>query len=329
MAMGIIFFAIEIFTNTLIDLKILQNPKSLIIKKTSNLLGGEYEDWRYFNMYKDITFETDPLLFWRPKANTGMFNSLGYRGKEPEIIDKNNLYKIIAYGDSNTLGSPETSWPEELNILIKKQFPNIEVYNAGVGGYTSYQGLQRFKEDIKKNKPNLVLINFGWNDPSPAIGKPDSLYGQELTGLQKILRSSKLFLVLQYYYYSNNKVIDDQAKNYIPRVSIEDYKKNINTFISIAKKNNIKIILLTRPINLPSIEDLKIKPITMWRLNVSKYNEALRELAKKNSILLIDWEKYYNLNKNLMDDECHLNSEGFHEAAENIYFTLINKNILK
>jgi lysophospholipase L1-like esterase len=36
--------------------------------------------------------------------------------------------------------------------------------NSGVGGNTTGQGLERFESDVAAHRPNLVLVEFGYND---------------------------------------------------------------------------------------------------------------------------------------------------------------------
>lgn len=46
----------------------------------------------------------------------------------------------------------------------KKQPINVTVYNAGVSGNTSAQGLKRFDSDVLAKEPSIVVVGFGMND---------------------------------------------------------------------------------------------------------------------------------------------------------------------
>lgn len=48
--------------------------------------------------------------------------------------------------------------------------------NAGVAGYSSYQGLLRFKQEVARYEPDLIFVSFGFNDLPPAIGEPDNYF---------------------------------------------------------------------------------------------------------------------------------------------------------
>jgi lysophospholipase L1-like esterase len=78
-------------------------------------------------------------------------------------------YVIVAFGNSITLSAEQTvkkRWCGILQELLNKKYSDKEyqVINAGVGGNTSREGLNRIENDVIAKKPNLVLIEFGGND---------------------------------------------------------------------------------------------------------------------------------------------------------------------
>lgn len=78
---------------------------------------------------------------------------------------------VVAFGDSITQAShqvPEARWPALLNQAIQLRFPEclITIINAGVGGNTTREGLQRIENDVLAHNANFVLAEFG-NDSTP------------------------------------------------------------------------------------------------------------------------------------------------------------------
>lgn len=75
---------------------------------------------------------------------------------------------IICLGDSLTAGDPHVEdgqWPTRLQWLLGRSQPeSSEVYNCGVAGNTSAQGLDRMEEAVMPLLPGRVLIAFGIND---------------------------------------------------------------------------------------------------------------------------------------------------------------------
>ncbi|MCB9897810.1 MAG: hypothetical protein H6825_07390 [Planctomycetes bacterium] len=120
----------------------------------------------------------DPLLFWslRPDAlgDDGLTrtNALGLRGPQVPAV-KGDEHRILVLGESTTFG-----WdvPEDAiyTTLLQKAFdarPSgrrpVRVVNAGVPGYTSFQGLQYLRARGLDLEPDTVVFVFGINDFLP------------------------------------------------------------------------------------------------------------------------------------------------------------------
>lgn len=83
---------------------------------------------------------------------------------------------LICFGDSITacFGFPEhVRWPSQLHASLEKGHPGqYEVYNRGIGGNTTTDGIARFKDHVAPLLPGIVLIEFGFNDasvPGPSL----------------------------------------------------------------------------------------------------------------------------------------------------------------
>jgi acyl-CoA thioesterase-1 len=73
---------------------------------------------------------------------------------------------IVAYGDSLSAGygaDPGKSYPDYLQKLIDQSKKSFKVYNAGVSGDTTTDGLQRLP-DVLAMKPQIVILELGGND---------------------------------------------------------------------------------------------------------------------------------------------------------------------
>ncbi|MBN2295590.1 MAG: SGNH/GDSL hydrolase family protein [Pirellulales bacterium] len=78
--------------------------------------------------------------------------------------------RVVAFGDSITgvyyhTGS-RRAWCDMLGIALQKAYPKakIQMFNAGISGHTSSQGLARIQRDVIDRKPHLVVVMFGMND---------------------------------------------------------------------------------------------------------------------------------------------------------------------
>ena len=76
---------------------------------------------------------------------------------------------IVAIGSSSTAGagasSPAKSYPSQLAVELKKQFPynSITVLNRGANGEEVADMLRRFDKAVVAAKPDLVLWQLGTN----------------------------------------------------------------------------------------------------------------------------------------------------------------------
>ena len=78
--------------------------------------------------------------------------------------------RIVCFGDSITgryyHSGGRRAWPEMLKMALNRLFPktDVTVFNAGISGNTSAQGLARMQTDVLARTPHLVVIMFGMND---------------------------------------------------------------------------------------------------------------------------------------------------------------------
>src|SRR5262245_3943003 len=85
--------------------------------------------------------------------------------------------KVVAFGDSTTAprDNIQQVYPARLPELLKAKGFQAEVINAGIGGshtgrasdtptYPKRHALDRFQSDVRNPHPDVVVIQFGWND---------------------------------------------------------------------------------------------------------------------------------------------------------------------
>ncbi len=75
---------------------------------------------------------------------------------------------ILCFGDSITHArsfAEGDRWPTILQYTLNHWRPDTyKVYNRGMGGHTTAQGLERVNEDVLPYLPGLLLVQFGFND---------------------------------------------------------------------------------------------------------------------------------------------------------------------
>lgn len=87
-----------------------------------------------------------------------------------KCIFKNPEIKILFFGDSiteaNDIFPAEHRYTLRTEIGLRSLFPgkNFIFINSGIGGTNSAYGRRRFKNDVLKHKPDIVIIIFVLND---------------------------------------------------------------------------------------------------------------------------------------------------------------------
>ncbi len=113
--------------------------------------------------------ERDVPLRWRYSPTDGR-NSLGLRNRElgPK---ETGTYRVLFLGDSLIWSGETTSgklYTEILEHRLNTRCPNnvnsVEVINAGIPGYTTYQELEFLKIYGIDMEPDLVMLGFVFND---------------------------------------------------------------------------------------------------------------------------------------------------------------------
>jgi len=283
----------------------LQLPIVTVMKQGS-------EDWRYAHIVADDKREPDPVLLWRSRP-VQPFTSQGFLGPEVEVPKPEGVFRVICYGDSNTEGGKQGAWPRFLQDDLREALgdggPRVEVLNAGTAGYSSYQGLMRFEQEVEEYEPDLVLVSFGWNDLPMSVDRPDRAYRPPvavIANLQRFLLRYSSYRLLMTRLRALRSPGPRRTRR--PRVSLPSYLDNMRQFARIARNNGAQVMLLTRP-HRATVENLEKR--RGWRRNVPVYNQALLSLAREEGLRVFDARKYMATHyPSQFVDECHFTKGG-------------------
>lgn len=124
----------------------------------------------------------DPDLFWRLIPNQTLppecypffgviSNGQGLREDHEIAIPKPpHEFRILFLGDSCTFGyglEHTDGFVDRLEKKLQSEAPcgwTVECINAGVPGYSLFQGLRFLETEGLRYQPDLVVVTFGWND---------------------------------------------------------------------------------------------------------------------------------------------------------------------
>ena len=278
--------------------------------------AGVAGDFREEHAFHDRNLVYDHDLIWRPLSGQfSPFNPQGFRGLPVQMPKPAGMTRIFALGDSNTFGwdvDEGVNWPAQLHGLLSAGGAPVEVINAGVWGYTSYQGLARFKELLAFD-PDIVLVSFGGND-AHQVRVTDADYVRSHDRIDRMTKSTRNLRVGQLAVagWDLIGVAAARSKALVPRVSLDDYRANLKQIIALGQARGITVVLLTRPFIGESNDPAS------WKTYAPQYNAATIAVANEAQVPLIDVFAAFHAREELFDDESHWGVEGHREGAQMI-----------
>ena len=277
--------------------------------------GTRTLDCAFKHLFQDAYFEYDPDRIWRPKPGTSVFNSQGFRGPGLPEEKAPGEVRIFALGDSNTIGwlpgglenLSGANWPESLQrLLVAPGQKQIRVVNAGVWGYSSFQGVAQLRH-VLAYRPDVVLLNFGGNDPHP-VAVPDSQFSTTL------FRSPLFRLRLVQLGRSTwDRVGGGEAAAATSfRVDLDEYRENLASMIRLCRDSGVECVLVTRPFIGESTDPL------CWKTYAPRYVAATIEASQENNVPLVDLHAFFKDKPQFFADESHFTKAGHDLAAKQI-----------
>jgi lysophospholipase L1-like esterase len=296
-------------------------------------------------------------MFRQEKTNSLRYLN-GTDGSREILIPKpENLIRINCLGASTTGNNLQYqgidySYPLELEKILHKQFPSleIEVNNCGIGGRTTAEILIDFVLTNIDTKPDVVIIYHGYNDLIPSL-TPDfqSDYSHARRNLGESYHLYRLSSILPYLPFKSYNfcltslllgsnvrftLLDSISRGKIDINSdfqgMHIYRRNLEHIINLCKANDIHIVLSTYCHFLYT--DIQNSPLhTKLRKGVIEENVIMKSLAEKHKIPLIDNFSLIPPDEKYFVDSIHFSHEGMNMLATNISIPVIEyieKNLL-
>ena len=251
----------------------------------------------------------DPDLLWRldPRSSPELTPE-GFRGGPFRAIGSGQRL-ILALGDSNTIGPLDAPhWPGALQELLRVRAPQppAQVVNAGVYGYTSFQGVRSFRA-LRGHRPDVVFFSFGANDAHP-VRRTDAQYAARL---ERIRRWSGLRVAPPLFHLLG---MAGEALRPGPeptfRVPLAEYRRNLEAFVGDARAAGAVPVLMTRPFLAVSDD-----PANLLHY-VADYNAVTREVAASSGVRLLDAARLLEKTPERFTDVIHNDAIGYSMIAE-------------
>ncbi len=307
------------------------------------------------------------------KKGENKHNSLGYRADEIAIPKPEGQFRIVCLGGSTTyttsIENYQLSYPNLLEKeLHERGFKNINVVNAGVGAYTSWESLINFELRALDLQPDMIIIYHSVNDILARLVWPPNAYKGDNSGsafatsmtMPNILEYSTLMRYLMirldivephahlerslkkppetnyantfYHQYVENRYPDGIFK----QVSAE--KMLMTNKPEYFRRNIENIIAIAQYRNIDTViatfaycSDFADNPVVTCEEFASSYdqmNQVLKSLSEKTHVNLFDFAKSFLKDKIYFTDGIHVNIDGAKLKAKMFADYLIDKELL-
>ena len=261
--------------------------KSISVKNQSSKIFDQFLNRWYFE--KSTIKNSNQIDFHS--------DSLGFRSNGFNPTTKGTKFRIFCCGGSTTTCNnvdDEDTWPTVLqNELVAKGF-DVEVINAGVPGWHSYQDLLLIKDEIINFHPDLILLHQGWNEEfefsSLNLGK---------WWKPRIARNE----IEENFLYLPKNALLSQKTSLLLLLSIRSISWNFIFKINMSFKNIKRWKCL-----------LSEKYLGAWLSNLKEIGRIAHE--KKVLLFALDYPSLVNINDSILERNLILNNERFESRLD-------------
>lgn len=250
-------------------------------------------------------YRPDALLMYRARPKEG--NPYGLRlYTAPE---RTGAKRVLVLGDSATFGAyvrEGEEWPSLVPMALGDEGLVVEVVNAAIPGYSSFQGRFLGPELIAYYKPDVVVFGYN-NDGYPAEREDVTRVPASETErgiLQALYRSEAYLLLRRVLVNAAIRVKGEmpERKENTYRVSTRQHVDNMKAIAEAAKAAGARVVMLTMPTS-----------------HYPGMDEATARAAQESGAMYLDlnpiWEGNSVLRKQLMPDIVHPTPEGHRRIA--------------
>ena len=273
-AIGLILFLVFLLTIELIAQAYLSQDDScyqeleqseIYVGKSEKFLKqicDSYHSLLYYNTDQELRF---PIKYFEPNQylENISINNQGIRGQEISNEKPDNIFRIFVVGGSTAFGnwasSDSTTIPGNLRSMMEqiKTDKEIEVYNLGVFGRTSFEEIHDLKQNFLRYEPDLIIVYDGWNDLYQNFNQfEEGKTTSYLTNLSKLYQ----ILIRNYATFGmiNGMIESLQMQNGIHPDAIPDsenmqikadaWVENWDDMCQIGKQQNFDVIIFLQPV---------------------------------------------------------------------------------
>ena len=321
--------------------------------------GSEVDRIRYLYSSSEIQRQRArltgaPFLMYRLAPGAWAHNARGFRGPEVAAPKPPGVYRIVTLGGSTTYGEFidrwEDAYPAQLERVLRGRQRPVEVINAGVPGYSSWEMLISLEFQILDLQPDLLIVYEAINDLYPRLVKPSRYDGLATSkGLwrteARAIPASALyrFAALRLGWledpvagqsqfdssfsaeYCRLNATSTRCDNFdmTPETVLAAnpptyFERNVRSIIAIAHANDVQVMLSSWahfPSAIPEVAHGTFMTLGFVRDTVAKHNSILHNVAAAAQVPFYDLAANLPVRRDFWIEGMHLSPAGAREQA--------------
>jgi lysophospholipase L1-like esterase len=307
-------------------------------------LASDGADWIRFVPDPELSYRLRPdFSLTAPRGGVTHHNQQGFRDSEDFPPKSDGVLRIACFGASTTYGvsveDNKDTYPAQLEVQLNGPlkpagWERVEVFNLGVGGYTSREILGTLKRTLPELDPDVVLIQNAINDVIPRF-YPDyqkdyshfrtNFAPLEVNLWRKIAYRSQAWLAFAYGLdWIRPLSLQSQTQKPMPPVdealanlalnAPTGYEANLSDMVATAQAAGCQVWLLTQAyLDVPAFagpnEDSR-RLEGGYRRGLAEHTQIVIALAQKTGAGLIELHKTTPRDQFYFADPIHMNAAG-------------------
>lgn len=270
-------------------------------------------------------------------------NRWGFRGPEVPQAKPPNTVRIAAVGDSSTFGmeagSDDAVWVARMTARLQANASRrkYDAINGGVPGYTLANSAIRLAEEILPFGPDFVVIFQATTDISAHVRRQfrseSSTKNSGGRWSRLVRENSLLFNLIRLNTTAIASTLSPRRRrDRLDDRGIEEYRKHLANMVNVARRAGARVLLCSCPrafgderaptaqLSLGTSALAANPALSLAGLNdaYERYNDAVRRVAKKMDVTLVDLAAIVPKRRAFFVDSVHLNDAGHRLVGETI-----------
>lgn len=286
---------------------------------------------------------------WRSTDGRSRHNSLGFRGADIAVPKPAGRLRVVCMGESTTyctgIADDAATYPARLQAHLAGAAPelDIEVMNAGVGGYTSIENLLHCLFRVAPLEPDVIVYYYTHNDVHPrrmpGLSRDYREYSRSWyepwlgggllswIGHRWVLASGAIGRVVRREY--ERRWRRWRAEN-IALNPPDAFRANMTTLVLTGRAAGAKVLLVNPPYRGLVKEKLDEAPAAPMARAVWEHRGIIREIGKKLSIPVYDLaaDMTYCMDSDTFPNKYYLDQVHVSTKGAELMGSLIAKAIL-